>query len=52
MSYTFKDKPLILSLTDFNLGDMNNLKKWLVAFAVALHNTGYRDQSSRKLAGI
>lgn len=52
MSYTPKDKPSLLSPTDVNLGDMSSLQKWLVAFAVALHNTGHRDRRSRKLAGV
>lgn len=47
---TLKDKPSLLCLANFSLGDISDLHKWLVAFAAELHNTGLKDQRSRKLA--
>lgn len=41
MSSTLKDESPHLPLTDFTLGDENNLQKQLAAFAVVPHNTGW-----------
>lgn len=52
VSNTLEDKPSLSILSNFTLGDMRDLQKWLVTFAVQLHSTGSRDQRSRKLVDV
>lgn len=49
VNYPVKDKPSLFTLTNSHLDD---LQKWLVAFAVELHSSRLRDQRSRKLADV
>lgn len=35
LNHTLKDKPSLFTPTSFNLGDMSDLQKWLVAYCGA-----------------
>lgn len=49
LNHTLKDKPSLFTPTSFNLADMSNLQKWLVACCGA---SQYWAQGPEKLADV